>query len=86
MKRKEDLQNLKVEKENLKNAKIFFAHLHKANVDLNNQQFESTIQQIKIAEERFLKLFPLNSSVVKRGNSLIQKLKSKITTNVMIFS
>ncbi len=49
---------------------------------LNEQQFESTIQLIKIAEEKYLKFFPLTSAVVKRGHQLIQKLKSKITTIV----
>ena len=80
MKKKEDLQNIKEEKEKLKYANIFFAYLNKANMSLNEQQFETTIQLIKIAEEKYLKYFPLNSAVCRRGNSLIQRLRGKITT------
>ena len=83
MKKKEDLQNIKEEREKLKYANIFFAYLNKANLALNEQQFESTIQLIKTAEDKFLKFFPLNSVVTKRGNSLIQRLRSKITTIVI---
>lgn len=56
--------------------------LIKANISLKKQQYESTIQNIKTAEEQYLKKFPLNSSVVKRGNQLIKKLRNKITNEI----
>jgi hypothetical protein len=86
MKIKDNLTNIFEEKEKLKNSYIFFAYMNKAFMALKEQQYESTIRLMNLAEEKFLKTFPYNSNVSRRGKNLIQFLKTKITTNVSEFN
>jgi hypothetical protein len=83
MKIKENLTNIFEEREKLKNSYIFFAYINKAFLALKEQQYESTIRLMNIAEEKFLKTFPYNSNVGRRGKNLIVFLKAKITSNVI---
>lgn len=80
IRKKEDLVNIKQERQKLNSAYIFFAYLNKANVCLKQQQFESTIRLMNTAVEKYLKCFHVSSSVYKKGELLVSRLKSKITT------
>lgn len=80
IRKKEDLVNIKQERQKLNSAYIFFAYLNKANVCLKQQQFESTIRLMNTAVEKYLKCFHVSSSVYKKGELLVTRLKSKITT------
>jgi hypothetical protein len=80
IRKKEDLVNIKQERQKLNSAYIFFAYLNKANVCLKQQQFESTIRLMNTAVEKYLKSFPVSSNVYKRGELLVTRLKSKITS------
>jgi hypothetical protein len=82
VKRKEDLENLKVEREKLNNIYIFFAYINKADLALKEQQFEMTIRLMNMAKEKYLKKFQINSAVYKRGNEMITSIQTKITNIV----
>ena len=79
IKKKESLKNMIKEKEKLNTAYIFFAYLNKADLAIKEQQFELAIRLMKTASEKFLKKFPYSSSVYKKGELVLQKLKNKIT-------
>lgn len=70
---------MKEEKDKLNKVYIFFAYINKADYSLKDQQFELAIRLINTATEKFLKQFPINSAVFKRGTELINQLKNKIT-------
>ena len=79
IKKKESLKNMIKEKEKLNTAYIFFAYLNKADLAIKEQQFELAIRLMKTASEKFLKKFPYSSSVYKKGELVLKKLKNKIT-------
>ena len=85
MKIKENLTNIFEEKEKLKNTYIFFAYINKAFMALKEHQYESTIRLMHIAEDNYLKTFPNNSNVSRRGKNMIGFLKSQITSNVFYY-
>jgi hypothetical protein len=80
IRKKDDLKNIREEKEKLNYTYIFFAYINKAEVALKDQQFDLTIRLMNMAYDKFLKRFPGNSAVYKRGEQLINHLKVKITT------
>lgn len=82
IRKKENLINLKQEKEKLNIAFILFAYLNKAKDTLKNFQFELTIRLISTASEKYLKRLPIGSSVFRRAESLITYLKNKITSTI----
>ncbi len=75
--------NIKSEKEKLNLSYIFFAHMNKASIALKEQQFELTIRLINLSYEKYLKKFHVNSSVYRRGEQIINSMKSKITHIVL---
>ena len=79
IKKKEQLKNMLREKEKLNTAYIFFAYINKADIAVKDQQFELSIRLMNTAYDKFLKKFPFTSSVYKKGDALITKLKNKIT-------
>lgn len=79
MKEKEDLKALKQEKETLKRTRFLFAYINKAQLELRQQKFESAIQMLNFAEEKFIKSFPIYSIVYKRGSEIIKQMKGEIT-------
>ena len=79
IKKKEQLKNMLREKEKLNTAYIFFAYINKADIAVKDQQFELSIRLMNTAYDKFLKKFPFTSSVYKKGDALIIKLKNKIT-------
>ena len=84
IRKKENLMNIKKEKEMLNLSYIFFAHMNKASIALKEQQFELTIRLINLAYEKYLKKFHVNSKVYRRGEQVINNMKSKITLIVYI--
>lgn len=75
---KEELNNLKQEKQILKSAYIMFAYLSKASKALQEHKLESSIQLIKIVEEKFLNGFSIHSAVYKRGFQLVNTIKDDV--------
>jgi hypothetical protein len=82
VRKKEDLMNIKNEKEKLNLSYIFFAHMNKASLALKEMQFELTIRLMNTAYEKYLKKFHVNSSLYKRGEQIITNMKNKITQTV----
>ncbi len=80
IKKKEQLKHITKEKQKLNSAYIFFAYMNKADIALKSQQYELSIRTMDYAYEKFLKKFPLNSIIYKRGNELIINGKGKITS------
>ncbi len=80
IKKKEQLKHITKEKQKLNSAYIFFAYMNKADIALKNQQYELSIRNMDYAHDKFLKKFPMNSVIYKRGNELIIKGKEKITS------
>ena len=80
IKKKEQLKHITKEKQKLNTAYIFFAYMNKANIALQNQQYELSIKTMDYAYNNFLKKFPVTSVVYKKGNELITKGKDKITS------
>jgi hypothetical protein len=79
VRKKEDLINMKLEKEKLNLLFIFFAHINKAQIALKEHQFELTIRLMNTANEKYLKKFHVNSASYKRGEMIITNMKNKIT-------
>ncbi len=84
VRKKEDLMNIKNEKEKLNLSYIFFAHMNKASLALKDNQFELTIRLMNTAYEKYLKKFHVNSPIYKRGEQIITNMKNKITQTVYI--
>lgn len=82
IRKKDNLLNLKQEKEKLNIAFILFAYLNKAKDTLRNFQFELTIRLISTASEKYLNRLPIGSSIFRRAESLITYLKNKITSTI----
>jgi hypothetical protein len=82
VRKKENLMNLKQEKEKLNIAYILFAYLNKAKATLEEHQFELTIRLINTASDKYLKRLPVGSSVYRRAEFLITFLKNKITSTI----
>ena len=80
IKKKEQLKHITREKQKLNSAYIFFAYMNKADIALKGQQYELSIKTMDYAYEKFLKKFPMNSVIYKKGNELIIKGKEKITS------
>jgi hypothetical protein len=83
VRKKEDLMNIKSEKDQLNLTYIFFAHINKASLALKEMQFELTIRLMNTAYEKYLKKFHVNSSIYKKGEQIIRNMKSKITQTVL---
>jgi hypothetical protein len=79
VRKKEDLLNMKAEKEKLNLLYIFFAHINKAQIALKDHQFELTIRLMNTASEKYLKKFHVNSACYRRGEQIISNMKNKIT-------
>ena len=75
---KEELNRLINEKQKLKTVYIIMAYLNKANKAISNKKLESSIQLIKIVEERFLITIPNQSNSFRRISELISCLRNEI--------
>ena len=80
IKKKELLKNLMKEKEKLNIVYIFYGYMYKADIAVKQQQFELSIRLMNNAYDKFLKKFPINSTVYVKGEQLINNIKNKITT------
>jgi hypothetical protein len=86
IKKKEALLNMKSEKEKLNLLYVFFAHINKAQLALKEHQFELTIRLMNTAYEKYLKKFQINTASYKRGEQVINNMKSKITQIVCLLN
>jgi hypothetical protein len=84
MKKKEYLRTVYEEKSKVKTIHIFFAFISKAALALQEQKFDSTIRLINMAYEKYLKLFHPSCMTYKKGEELINHLKSQITNIVLL--